>query len=172
MIKIELFQKPTLSDYLMICDRLPVDEREQYEAFTGQSYDRDIMATGLYQKTGPAWLLTANGIPLCAAGYDYIRPGVWQDWMVNTPEAFGEHWRTVTKHCRRGMTALLDQTSAHRLQCVSLANRKVAHKWYAVLGLASEGTLKNYGANGEDAIMFARVKHGPTQLSTGRSAAS
>ena len=163
MTKVELFKKPSLSDILLICDRLPEDEREQYEAFTGDRFDRDRMALGLASKSGPSWVLTAAGAPLCAAGFDYIRPGVWQDWMVNTPEAFGQHWRATTRHVRRVMDAMLDQTDTHRLQCVSLASRIHAHRWYAVLGLAPEGTLRAYGANGEDAIMFSRVKDGQSR---------
>lgn len=167
-MKFEVFKKPTLSDILLICDRLPEDEREQYEAFTGQRFDRDTMALLIASKSGPSWVLCGDGHPICAAGFDYIRPGVWQDWMVNTPEAFGQHWRTTTKHVRRGMDAMLDQTDAHRLQCISLASRIHAHRWYAVLGLAPEGTLSAYGANGENAIMFARVKDGlKQQLSAG-----
>lgn len=162
-MKFEVFKRPTLSDILLICDRLPEDEREQWEAFTGHPFDRDTMALSIASKSGPSWVLCLDGQPLCAAGYDYVRPGVWQDWMINTPEAFGRHWRTTTKHVKRGMDAMLDQTDAHRLQCVSLASRIHAHRWYAVLGLAPEGTLRAYGANGEDAIMFARVKDGQQQ---------
>jgi hypothetical protein len=170
-MKFEVFKQPTLSDLLLICDRLPEDEREQWEAFTGSKYDRDTLAVSLHNRT-PSWVLCCDGNPICAAGYDYIRPGVWQDWMINTPEAFGQHWRTTTKHVKRGMDAMLDQTDAHRLQCVSLASRIHAHRWYAVLGLAPEGTLRAYGANGEDAIMFARVKDGQQQQRTTRGAAS
>jgi hypothetical protein len=165
-VKLEVFKKPTLSDLLLICDRLCQDEREQYEAFTGAPYSRDTMAMGLALKPGPSWVLCGDGAPICAAGYDYIRPGVWQDWMINTPEAFGQHWRSTTKHVRKGMNAMLDQADVHRLQCVSLASRVDAHRWYAVLGLAPEGTLRAYGANGQDAIMFARVKDGPAQFLT------
>lgn len=169
-MKFEVFTKPTLSDILLICDRLCEDERRQYEAFSGQCYDRDTFALGLATKAGPSWVLCADGRPICAAGYDYIRHGVWQDWMINTPEAFGKHWRTTTKYVRRGMNAMLDQTDAHRLQCISLASRVDAHRWYAVLGLAPEGTLRAYGVNGEDAIMFARVKDGQPQQLSKRSA--
>lgn len=155
---VELFKKPTLSDLLLICDRLCSDEREQYEAFYGKPFNRDAMAIGLVTKPGPSWVLCADGRPLCAAGFDYVRPGVWQDWMVNTPEAFGVHWRSTTKQVRRVMDGMLDQANTHRLQCVSLSTRTNAHRWYRVLGLAPEGTLRAYGANGQDAIMFSRVK--------------
>lgn len=162
-MKFELFRKPSLSDLLLVCDRLCDDERRQYEAFNGLKYDRDRLALALATKTGPSWVLCADLRPICAAGFDYIRPGVWQDWMVNTPEAFGRNWRTTTKHVRRVMDAMLDQDGTHRLQCVSLSTRTDAHRWYKVLGLAPEGTLRAYGSNGEDAIMFSRVKHGKQQ---------
>jgi hypothetical protein len=47
---------------------------------------------------------------------------------------------------------------ARRLECVSLASRSQAHRWYATIGLTFEGTLRQYAANGEDAKLFSRVR--------------
>jgi hypothetical protein len=55
------------------------------------------------------------------------------------------------------MDFMLRET-AHRLQCVSLASRIHAHRWYRPLGLRLEGTLAGYGVNGEDALMYSRLR--------------
>jgi hypothetical protein len=91
------------------------------------------------------------------AGFDQIRPGVWQDWLLSTPAAWDKYWRSVTKISRRVMDEMLQQ-GAHRLQCVSLASRIHAHRWYRPLGLEREGLLRAYGVNGEDAVMYSRLR--------------
>lgn len=152
-----LYKKASLVQFLMVCDELPEEEREQYEAFSGQPYDVERMALSFANRTGPNWVLCTESKPLCIAGFDYIRPGVWQDWMLTTPDCWTTHWRGVTKHTKRVMDAMLE-TEAHRLQCVSLRSRIHAHKWYKVLGLTLDGPLPGYGAHGEDALMFSRLR--------------
>lgn len=147
----------TLIDLLQICFQLPPDEREQYEAFTGESYLPETLAVRLYSAAGPKWTITADDVPVFAAGFLELRPGVWQDWAATTPAVWADHWRPVTRIVRGVMDEML-QTRAHRLQCVSLASRVLAHRWYGPLGLEREGPLRGYGANGEDAIMFARLR--------------
>lgn len=154
----QLYRTPKLLDYLHICHHMEIDQREQIEAFTGQPYDVETAAMGFASLAGPAWLMCEDEKPIGAAGFTMIRRGVWQDWMATTPRCWEpDVWRTTTKHVKRVMDAML-KTEAHRLQCVSLASRIHAHKWYRVIGLELEGPLRAYGAGGEDALMFARVR--------------
>lgn len=146
-----------LIELLRVCYKLPTDEREQYEAFTGNEFSPEDLAAGLYTTQGPRWTVLAGEEPVLIAGFTLVRPGVWQDWAVTTPEAWQKHWRSVTKTARRVMDEMLQQ-GAHRLQCVSLASRIHAHRWYRPLGLEQEGVLRGYGVNGEDAIMFSRLR--------------
>lgn len=152
-----LHEGALLTEMLLVCSALPADEREQYAAFTGSEYDFEAAAARWFNVPGPKWVIQADGRPIVVAGFIEIRPGVWQDWMFSTPAAWDEHWRSVSKFSRRVMDRML-QEHAHRLQCVSLASRHAAHRWYRVLGLEYEGTLRGYGVNGEDAMMFARLR--------------
>lgn len=153
----QIYRGPKLVDFMHVCYQLPQDEIEQYEAFSGEKFDPDAVAAVYSLRPGPAWVLTADDKPIVIAGFDRIRPGVWQDWLLSTPVAWEKYWRGVTKYCCRVMDAML-QSEAHRLQCVSLASRIHAHRWYRPLGLKLEGTLHGYGVNGEDAYMFARLR--------------
>jgi hypothetical protein len=156
--KFVVHQKPHLGDFVAVCTQLPQDEREQFEAFTGETFDPARVAAAFSLRGGPAWVVTADDEPIIVAGFDMIRPGVWQDWLFSTPKAWdAQHWRSVTKICKKAMDALL-RDDAHRLQCVSLASRIHAHRWYRPLGLTLEGTLRGYGVNGEDALMFSRLR--------------
>lgn len=154
---LRVFSNPTLADFYMVCHRIPEDEREQAEAFTGRVYDPEATAAAYSLRDGPKWVIANDEGPIIVAGFDMVRPGVWQDWLFSVPEAWDKHWRSVTKICRRVMDAML-RADAHRLQCVSLASRIHAHRWYRPLGLQLEGTLRGYGVNGEDALMFARLR--------------
>lgn len=159
MATLQLYRAPKLLDYVHVCMNLNPDEREQIEAFTGQPYDPEEVAWSHAQRQ-MAWMLCEDEKPIAIAGFDMLRPGVWQDWMLSTPRAWDPNWRTTTKYVKRVMDTMLQQ-DAHRLQCISLASRIHAHKWYAVLGLAPEAPLKAYGANGEDAIIFSRLRDEP-----------
>jgi hypothetical protein len=157
---VNAYSNPFLLDFLIVAEKVPQDERDQLEAFTGEKYNAEAAAVGAWSQPGPKWVFkTDAGQPLSVAGYVQQRPGVWRDFMINTPEAFGEHWFSVTRHGIRIMNAMFQSGQAHRLECVSLASRTKAHKWYGVLGLHKEGILRGYCASGADAVIFARCKH-------------
>ena len=155
----ELFHTPCLTDFLYVCSRLPLDEQEQVEAATGKAIDFDHLASSLYLGSGPRWVLTGRefNTPMAIGGCTQPRAGVWTSWMYVLDEAWQLHARDITRHCRKIMEVLFDQ-GAHRIECVCLANRHTAHRWYDTLGLEREGTLRAWGARGEDAVMFSRVR--------------
>jgi hypothetical protein len=157
---VNAYSNPFLLDFLIVAERAPQDERDQLESLTGDKYNAEGAAVGAWNTIGPKWVFKSNeGKPLAVAGYVQQRPGVWRDFMINTPEAFADHWFSITRHAIRIMNAMFLSGQAHRLECVSLASRTKAHKWYATLGLHKEGIMRGYCANGADAIMFARCKH-------------
>lgn len=156
---IQLYTNPFLLDYIKICARLPEDQKAQIEAIFGEPFDIDGAAIGAAQTQGPKWLLKNGDEPIAIGGFVYQRKGVWRDFMLTTPEAWTDHWFALSRHCRRAMDAMLNSGQAHRLECISLANRKAAHKWYRILGYNLEGTLYGYCASGADAVLYSRVKH-------------
>ncbi len=162
-MKIEVFSDPNLLDYIIVCAKMPADERAQLEAFTGQPYDVDGAAIGNFTAPGPKWVIKADGNPIAIGGFVQQRPGVWRDFMLTTPEAWEHHWFTVTRVARRIMDAMFKSGQAHRLECMAPANRvssreKLA-KWYKVLGYNYEGLHHGYCADGSDAVSYSRVKH-------------
>jgi hypothetical protein len=159
---IQIYNNPTLLDFLMIANRLPDDEMEQFCALTGQEkYIADYAAINCFMCPGPKWVFKLeDGTPLSVGGYTPTRPGVCIDFMMNTPESFSpRYWYTVTRNVRRIMDNMLAIGGAHRLECISLASRTKAREWYGVLGLHFEGTMHGYCANGADAVLYSRVRH-------------
>lgn len=170
---IKVFTNPFLVDFIQVAARMPDDERSQIEAMTGVKYDIDGAAVGNFIVPGPKWVVkfgeneeafeNGTAVPLVVGGFVQQRPGVWRDFMLTTPEAWTDHWFTVTRVCRRAMTAMLRSGQAHRLECivpaVRVQSRPELEKWYSVLGYNNEGLRYGYCANGADAIAFSRVKH-------------
>lgn len=155
---VKLYTNPTLVDILQVCVNMQPSEREQFEASYGEPYDPYRFSAEVALMVGPKWLMCVGDEPIVVGGYQRLRPGVFQDWMVSTPKAWERPiWFGVTRHARRIMDAMLEN-GAHRLQCISLASRIEAHKWYSVLGFDSGVPLRGYGANGEDMLMFSRVQ--------------
>jgi hypothetical protein len=160
---IHVYNNPSMLDFLKIAARMPDDERKQIEAASGEPYDIDGVAVGNYCAPGPKWVIKADEVPLVVGGFVLQRRGVWQDFLLTTPEAWVDHWFSVTRVCRRLMDAMLQSGQAHRLQCIVPVLRMEGHPklwgWYEVLGYHKEGLHHGYYASGADAYSFARVKH-------------
>ena len=159
---IKLYHNPFLLDFIKVCAKMPDDERAQSEAFSGQEYSVDRVAVAHFTAPGPKWVGKLDDeTPIFIGGFIERRPGVWHDFMINTPTAW-EHWFQTTRICRRVMDAML-MTDAHRLQTVvpvpRLTSRPELVRWYKVLGYNREALLHGYCANGADAVVFSRVKH-------------
>lgn len=157
---IKVYTDPWLIDFLKVCAKMPQDEREQLEAFTGEPYSIDHAAIGNFTVPGPKWVIKEGDEPIAVGGFVPQRPGVYRDFMLTTPETWAKHWFVVTRICRRAMDAMLLSGQAHRLECISHHSREKAFKWYSALKYNKEATLSGYCANGADAILFSRVNHG------------
>jgi hypothetical protein len=55
-------------------------------------------------------------------------------------------------------------SGAHRIETVCLANRRLAQRWYSIIGLEKESTLKGFCIDGSDAVMYVATKGGPDVL--------
>lgn len=171
---IKIFTNPFLADFIQVAANLPEDERAQIEAMSGEKFTIDGAALGNFLVPGPKWVAKigateeefASGLatPIAVGGFAPQRPGVWRDFLMNTPAAFDNaHWFALTRACRRAMDAMFISGQAHRLECLVPAPRVQSRpelaKWYRVLGYNEEGLRYGYCANGTDAIAYSRVKH-------------
>jgi len=150
--------EPTLRDLLIICHQARPDEISQYEALFGKEWDFEEVAADRFSRGGIKFVMLDEDKPIVAGGYDLILSGVWQSWMIGTMDNWETHWRSITKNTRKVMTELLDG-GARRLQTCVLSSRKQTCEWYVRgLKMQYEGSLRQFGANGETMDMYARVK--------------
>lgn len=163
---IKIFHSPTLLDFIHVCIRMPQDERDQLEAFTGHPYDIDGAALGSFMAPGLKWVFkeAPDGVPLGVAGFVQRRPGVWRDFMMTTPELW-DQYPTVTRIVNRAIKSMFMPNEhghrfAHRIECICLASREAKNsRWYHAIGYNREATLYGYAANGADAVVFSKVRH-------------
>jgi len=148
---------PSLMVLEYLCARARPDEVDQYEAITGRDYDPEAAAVAFW--SGGKWALAVahpDGRPAAAGGYEQVSEGVWQSWMVGTPEGWAEMWIDIHRATRFLTEALVDSGLARRLQTNALAERKQAHEWYKRLGLKYEGTMVGLAHDGRDVAFFGR----------------
>lgn len=143
-----------------LCERMRPDEIEQYIALTQHdTFNPDLVALTFMNMPGLKFtLIDDDCLPVCAGGYHEVLPGIWQSWMVGTMDGWEKHWRSITKGSRWLMDGLF-QMGARRLQTTALASRAHALQWYErSLGMQREGVMRGYGRNGEDVVMYGRVR--------------
>lgn len=149
---------PVCGDWVHLAHTMRPDEIAQFEAMTARAYDADQAAGAFIAAPGIKYaLIGAEGRAFAAGCFEYVRPGVIETWGIGTLSAWTNHWRAITKVCRRQIDSFL-ANGAHRVQIVSLASRTQAHVWYERgLGLKREGTLRKFFPDGSDAVMHAKV---------------
>lgn len=150
--------KPMLMDYIAICHQLPDDQRHQWAALNGEPYDPETVALEVASRAGPRWVLVDQcGVPVMLGGFQMLAPGVWQDWLLSTELAWTRYPKAATRVCRQQINLMLE-TEAHRVQATCLASRQRVRDWYRLVGYQYEGRLRRAAANGEDVVIYARVR--------------
>jgi hypothetical protein len=162
--RLAFITKPLLADYIQVALHLPeVEKRNWVALFEGGAFDPDECAIRCAAMAGPKWaLIHPQGHALAVGGLFGLQKGVWQEWLLATGECWQKHAFTATRHCKKIMDLMFETGEAHRIQCVSLAEKTKAHEWYRILGFRFEGTLRHYGVNREDCMMFARTNEDET----------
>lgn len=115
------------------------EEIEQWEYLQGRKYDPRDVVSYILSHSGPAFtVLGGDGVPIACGGYFWIDKGVWQSWMVGTPDGWETNWRTLTKACRWLMEAMF-RVGAQRLVTLVQPTRVKTCEWYErSLGMVRE----------------------------------
>lgn len=149
-----------IEDLAYLARNMRPDEIAQDLAMTGAAeYDPQQAILKMAAVHGPKFVLLADGVPVVAGGFWQVRPGVWEGWQLGTMAGWEKHWRAITKITRRLNDRMLAEPNVHRLQLYGQAGRDKTFEWYErSLGYQREATLSRYCANGDDAVLFARIK--------------
>lgn len=144
-----------------IAEELPPGERKLFTALTGTAFDvQEFMMTlaEIVGDTPHQYTFWAGDRAIAAGGFLPQRPGVFRTWFMAPQWAWDEHGRDLTEACQTAMDQMFNAKLAHRIETVTLVDRTEARAWYERIGLTFESTLRGYGANGEDAVMYVAVR--------------
>jgi hypothetical protein len=97
-----------------------------------------------------------DGTPVGAGGCIWIRPNV-ASMLFFATDNFDKIVVSLTRHSHKNIFAPA-KALAHRIECFSLASYTQMQQWVELFGLRPEATLRQYGKNGEDFIVYAWLK--------------
>ena len=149
----------TLVDLLVVTRGLPEDEIDQLEAFTGDKFDPEKVAVQIFTSGGIKWTcrVKETAEPLVVAGYFQVGVSTWRSFMLATDRAWAEFGKEVTEHVVDVIKKLATSDEFIRLETICLESRDKAIRWYGQIGIEYESTLRSYGVNGENAVMYVKV---------------
>lgn len=114
---------------------------------------------GIYGGRSDILCGSLDGVPICIGGSIEAWPNVVSLLLLATDD-FPKIGRQITKFVRNELFPRYFGSGVHRIQAVSLDGYSQIHEWLNLIGLRREGPpMRGFGKNGEDYVMFAKVKH-------------
>lgn len=110
-----------------------------------------------FTASGPAETMLLDGEVLCAYGIYIHWHHVGEGWVLCAKEV-EEHPYIVSKMFRQRLGQWIDEYKLHRVQAMVNAGWHLAINMIKHLGFEYEGTLRKFGAGGEDFCMYALIK--------------
>lgn len=147
-----------IDNLLTICRDLPVDEIELLSRTNSSPFDPAAFAIWALNAPGFNHIIHNGDEPLAAAGFIPQRTGVYRTWMIARELAWSSYGGEVTRIVADAIRDIIGEGVAHRVETVTLADRKRARDWYPKIGLQLESTHRKYGINGEDAVMYVALR--------------
>lgn len=139
-------------DALYIAFHMREDDAREVMATRGDNYRHSFAEDCL--RFGGWCYRDKDGVPVAMGGIVRMWRGVGTAWMVATP-AIARHGVAVSRHCYRQM--MIDSEGLHRVHAFSAAFHTISHQWLEMLGFTRGATLRGWGKQGEDFILFERI---------------
>lgn len=127
---------------------------------TSTAVDRADLALHLTRRYGQSDELIAarfNGEAVAIGGCIQHRPNVVTLLFFAT-DAFPHIALGLTRFITKRLFPEVKAAGAHRIECVSHAEHRDAHRWIRMLGLRQEAELRGFGRHGETFLQFAWVR--------------
>lgn len=137
--------------------RMRADDRREIFALRPSPEDdalvRDLLAPHI---TGHC--LVVDGIPVAAAGIQWVRPGYAVAWAFGTDD-WPHHVLTITRACALTLRQVATTGGVRRVEALSWSGHRDAHRWLEsrTLGFRREAVLEQYGTAGETFYVYARI---------------
>lgn len=155
-------RESNIDNLLTVARDLPADEIDLFNRLNAATYDPAAFAIWVLNAPGFNYILHNGDEPLAAAGFIPQRKGVYRTWMAARGLAWTHYADDVTRLVHDAIRDIISEGVAHRVETVTLADRNRARDWYQKIGLQFETTLRKYGCNGEDAVLYVAMRDAET----------
>ena len=142
----------TLETALYVCQHMRYIDAE--EVLATMDHDSHEEFAQMCAFIGGVCYRDAAGVPVAIGGVREAWPGVGIAWMVGT-DAVPKNKMGLTK---LGRELMVTHAHLHRIQALSASFHTVSHEWLELVGFERSHTLRKYGKNGQDFIMFEIVR--------------
>lgn len=147
-----------IDNLLTVFRDLPADELALWKVCTGREFNPVTCAIAALESPGFHYIIHNGDQPLAGAGFYEQRHGVYRTWMLSTSLAWEYYGEEMTAVVKGAISDIIAQGVAHRVETITLADRKRARDWYPKIGLQYESTQIGYGINGEDAVVYVALR--------------
>lgn len=149
----------TLRDITYVAANMRAEDRR--EIFATALLENATQVGCLSHATSPGWSWVAlvDGNPEAAFGLGQgspIQPHIRHAWAYGTNK-FRRCIPAMTRFMKEHWPAWLKEDGVTRVECRSIHDHDIAHRWLIAGGATHEGTLRRYGVNGEDFDLFAFI---------------
>jgi len=111
----------------------------------------------MHYSNGPACSLYYQGKLLFCCGVVLMYPGVGLAWIA-CDKAIKGFGRECLHYGRMILDEIIEQYKLHRVQAEIKSSVDYFHKFILRLGFEEEGTMRKYGPDGSDYILYSRSK--------------
>ena len=103
-----------------------------------------------------AWTLFYRGKPALVMGLEYKYPTNYEAWLLMGNTAY-EHGLLLSRGAKRFFDNIGPRLNLRRMQIVVNVHNKTAVRWAEFLQFYCEGLMKEYGPEGADYYIYARI---------------
>lgn len=148
---------------LYVCQNMRESDFRECMETIWQANDGDnaaLIASHCMNANGPKWVaINREGVAVVIGGVALTAPCVGTAWMIGTDE-----WLSValevSRFCKSSMKTMFDSGVVHRIHAFSATFHTESHRWLELVGLTAGPTLKQWGKNKEDFILFEALSSG------------
>lgn len=146
--------KPFEASHITL-SKLRAQERDFLKSLGGL----DAVAAFLVRiEDAPSWSIFKNGEFISAAGVLTVYHGVGETWQLPSLMV-ADHMVSYCKIFRHFTSMILSDGPYRRLQ-TTCVHDDLHCRWMEFIGFKKEGVLRQFGTDGKDHAIFARLKDG------------
>ena len=132
------------------CDLRHIQGRAYEKELDGVRYARQFAK-------GPAWTIWDGNQRVVAAGVILYWQGVGEVWMYLS-EWIYKHPQQFCRISKRQLNTVIKENDLHRIQAPICSDMPINIAFAEAMGFTKEATLRKYGPDGKDYIMYSLIK--------------